>query len=223
MSRTRASVQAGICARWGSGTCAFSANHCDDPTSFMSSRQLQIVAGAHGGNCVLRRYTEDIVIGSCGDSFCTSVSAACEEGTTFQAKNNLCDIVQGDNLDRTLLEVAVIVARGHPPTVGRMSHGQLLFMRNALANRCRLGLASTRAFITALLRVKVATLLRRGYLSRNFWASLTPQTAGFVEIVLPLHRILAGVYLSTPLHPPHHLLSLFYQRPQAIPTKFVIT
>lgn len=101
-NRTRASVQAGLCFQDSFGYCAFTADDCDDPSAFMSSRLLQIVSGAHGGRCLLRRYTEDINIGSCGDRFCTSVAAACSEGTPFQERNDLCDIVQSDNLDRSL-------------------------------------------------------------------------------------------------------------------------
>jgi hypothetical protein len=88
-SRIRDSVQAGACVDDTSHNCALEATACKNTTSFVSSRELQTVANAHGGNCLTSDYVSAIAIGRClgegGDGFCASDEALCLADSTFVA------------------------------------------------------------------------------------------------------------------------------------------
>jgi hypothetical protein len=88
-SRTRNSVQAGACFDATSHNCALEATACRHPASFVSSRELQSVANAHGGHCLKSDSVGAIAIGRClgdgGDAYCASDEALCLSGLTFLA------------------------------------------------------------------------------------------------------------------------------------------
>jgi hypothetical protein len=86
-SRTRDSVQAGACFDNSSHNCALEAIACSDPSTFVSSRELQSIANAHGGSCLKSDYVSAIAIGRClgdgGDGYCASDKGLCLSGSTF--------------------------------------------------------------------------------------------------------------------------------------------